>query len=109
VLLVLADLGPSIPQSSRTVAPVLDSLRSAGRREQQIPGHTPMSDIGLDWGPLDWAEIALFVGAPGLVIGALLGAILWRRHRLWGALVGAVVGLGLWDAGFVAWMARPWS
>jgi hypothetical protein len=68
-----------------------------------------MSDIGLDFGPFGYVGVALFVGAPGLLIGALLGAILWRRHRLWGALVGAVVGLGLWDAGFVAWLESPWS
>jgi len=68
-----------------------------------------MSDISLNWGPLDWAEIALFVGTPGLVLGALLGGIAWRRHRLWGALLGAVAGLVLWDAGVVAWLERPWS
>jgi Na+/proline symporter len=68
-----------------------------------------MSDIDLDWGPLDWAEIALLIGAPGLVLGALLGAIAWRRYRLWGALLGAVAGLALWDAGVVVWVTRPWG
>lgn len=68
-----------------------------------------MSDISLNWGPLDWAEIALFIGAPGFVLGALLGAIAWRRHRLWGALLGAVIGLVLWDAGAVVWLERPWG
>ncbi len=68
-----------------------------------------MSDIGLDWGPLDWAEIALIAGIPGLVLGAILGAIAWRRHRLWGALLGAIVGLVLWDAGVVIWITAPWS
>jgi hypothetical protein len=61
-----------------------------------------MSDIGLHWGPFDIAIIALIIGAPGLVIGAALGAILWRRHRAYGALLGAVAGLLLWLAGFVA-------
>ncbi|MGB6661222.1 MAG: hypothetical protein WBE14_28880 [Xanthobacteraceae bacterium] len=68
-----------------------------------------MSDIGLDFGPLGYVGVALFVGAPGLVIGALLGAIRWRRHRLWGALAGAVTGLVLWDAGMMAWLSSPWS
>jgi hypothetical protein len=68
-----------------------------------------MSDIGLDWGPFDIALIALIIGAPGLVIGAALGAVLWRRRRVWGALLGAVVGLLPWLAGFVAWEASPWS
>ncbi len=40
-----------------------------------------MSDIGLDWGPLDYALITLLVGWPGLAIGLALGAIAWRRHR----------------------------
>jgi hypothetical protein len=48
-----------------------------------------VSDIGLGWGPLDITAIALIFGSPGLAIGAALGALAWRRHRLWGALVGA--------------------
>ncbi len=44
-----------------------------------------MSDIGLIWGPLDIAVIALIIGAPGLVLGSTLGLIAWRHHRLWGA------------------------
>jgi Na+/proline symporter len=68
-----------------------------------------MSDIGLDWGPLDIAALALIIGAPGLVIGAVLGAIVWRRYRLWGALLGAIAGLLLWLGGFVLWKASPWG
>jgi hypothetical protein len=68
-----------------------------------------MSDIGLDWGPFDIAIIALIIGAPGLVIGAALGAISWRRHRVYGALLSAVAGLLPWLAGFVAWKGSPWG
>ena len=68
-----------------------------------------MSDIGLDWGPFDILAIALIIGAPGLVVGAALGALAWRRHRLWGALIGAVVGLIFWLGGFVLWKMSPWS
>jgi Na+/proline symporter len=68
-----------------------------------------MSDIGLDWGPLDYAALALIIGAPGLVIGAALGAIFWRRHRLWGALLGALAGSILWLVGFVLWKMSQWS
>ncbi len=68
-----------------------------------------MSDIGLDWGPFDYAAIALIVGAPGLLFGLILGAILWRRHRVWGAVAGAAVGLVVWDGGVVAWLVSPWS
>jgi hypothetical protein len=68
-----------------------------------------MSDIGLDLGPLDVVMIALIIGVPGLVVGAALGAVLWRRHRFYGAVLGAVAGLVVFDAGFVAWKASPWS
>jgi Na+/proline symporter len=68
-----------------------------------------MSDIGLDWGPFDIAAIALIIGSPGLVIGAVLGAVLWRRHRLVGALLGAFAGLVLWLAGFAWWKMSPWG
>ena len=68
-----------------------------------------MSDIGLDWGPFDILAIALIIGAPGLVIGAVLGALAWRCHRLWGALIGAVVGLIFWLGGFVLWKMSPWG
>lgn len=33
------------------------------------------------------------VGWPGLLLGAVGGAFLWRRHRVIGAAVAAVVGL----------------
>jgi Na+/proline symporter len=68
-----------------------------------------MSDVGLDWGPFDIAAIALIIGSPGLVIGAVLGAVLWRRRRLIGALLGAFAGLVLWLAGFVWWKMSPWG
>jgi|HubBroStandDraft_2_1064218.scaffolds.fasta_scaffold2167103_2 hypothetical protein len=68
-----------------------------------------MSDIALNWGAFDIATIALIIGAPGLAIGAALGAAVWRHHRLWGALTGAVVGLALWLGGFVLWKASPWG
>jgi hypothetical protein len=68
-----------------------------------------MSDIGLAWGPFDIAMIALIIGAPGLVVGAGVGALARRRRRVWGALLGAFVGLALWLAGFVLWKASPWG
>jgi hypothetical protein len=68
-----------------------------------------MSDIGLDWGPLDIAMIALIIGAPGLAIGAAIGAFVLRRHRLFGALIGAFAGLVLWLGGFVLWKMSPWG
>ena len=68
-----------------------------------------MSDIAIQFSPLEWITLALIAGSPGLVVGAALGALLWRRHRVWGALAGAVIGLVLFDAGVWVYMVRPWS
>jgi Na+/proline symporter len=68
-----------------------------------------MSDIGLAWGPIDIAIIALIIGAPGVASGVVLGAILWRRRRMLGALLGAFIGLTLWLLGFVLWKMSPWG
>ena len=51
-----------------------------------------MSDVGLIFSPLDYLVIALVIGSPGLVVGGCLGALAWRRRRLWGAAVGAFSG-----------------
>jgi Na+/proline symporter len=59
-----------------------------------------MSDISLNFGPLDYAFIALLFGSPGIIIGGVLGALLWRGHRLAGAALGAPAGLVLWLAGW---------
>ena len=43
-----------------------------------------MSDIGVLNGPFATAFVLALLGAPGLPIGAIAGALLWRRHRVWG-------------------------
>jgi Na+/proline symporter len=43
--------------------------------------------------------IALILGSPGILLGAIAGALLWRRRRIAGALLGAVVGFVLWLVG----------
>jgi hypothetical protein len=58
-----------------------------------------MSDVGLIFGPWDYIELAFLIGSPGLVIGAGLGAVAWRRHRIYGAAIGAVTGMLLCIAG----------
>lgn len=60
-----------------------------------------MSDIGILNSPLDIALVLLLFGSPGLPLGAIAGALLWRRHRVWGALIGAAVGYGLWLLGWL--------
>jgi hypothetical protein len=68
-----------------------------------------MSDIGPIVGPLDIAMLVLIIGAPGLVLGAAVGAFTWRRHRISGTFLGTVGGLLIWLAGFVLWKAGPWG
>jgi Na+/proline symporter len=54
-----------------------------------------MSDIGILNDPLSVALIMALFGAPGLVAGVILGAIVWRSHRRWGALIGGTAGFAL--------------
>ncbi len=51
-----------------------------------------MSDIGILNDPLSLILIALIFGSPGLLIGGISGALLWRSRRIAGALLGAIVG-----------------
>jgi Na+/proline symporter len=59
-----------------------------------------MSDIGILNGPFDLALIALMLFGPGFALGGVIGALVWRRRRVVGALIGAVAGLALWVLGF---------
>ena len=68
-----------------------------------------MSDIGLNFGVAGWALIALIFGWPGLLAGAVAGLLLWRRHRIAGALIGAAVGFAACLAGVYLWSISPWS
>ena len=54
-----------------------------------------MSDIGILNDPVSILEIILLLGSPGLLLGAILGALLWRRHRVAGAVLGAVIGFAV--------------
>jgi len=54
-----------------------------------------MSDIGILNGPLALAFVLALMGAPGLPLGAIAGALVWRRHRVAGAALGAAAGFGL--------------
>jgi hypothetical protein len=61
-----------------------------------------MSDIGILNDPVSIALIFLLFGSPGFVLGGIPGALLWRKHRVAGGLLGAVVGFALWLAGWMA-------
>jgi len=54
-----------------------------------------MSDISFHIG---WLELALIFGWPGLILGAGAGALIWRKRRFAGALLGAVLGGLAWFA-----------
>jgi Na+/proline symporter len=43
----------------------------------------------------------LIFGSPGVLLGAIAGALSWRNHRWAGALLGAVIGFAVW---LLAWM-----
>jgi hypothetical protein len=55
-----------------------------------------MSDISITFPWYSWPLILAVVAWPGLVIGLLLGALAWARHRVWGAILGASAGCLLW-------------
>jgi Na+/proline symporter len=60
-----------------------------------------MSDIGIFSGLSGTILVLAILGAPGLPLGAIAGALIWRRHRVWGALLGAAAGFGLWLLGWL--------
>ena len=57
-----------------------------------------MSDIGILNDPVSLIEIVFLLGSPGLLLGAILGAALWQRHRIAGG------GSGSGGVGFVVWL-----
>ena len=60
-----------------------------------------MSDIGILNDPLSIAFMFLVLGSPGIPLGGISGALLWRGHRIIGAALGAASGFGLWLAGWL--------
>jgi Na+/proline symporter len=60
-----------------------------------------VSDIGILNDPTSLIEITLLLGSPGLLLGAIAGALLWRKRRLAGGFAGAVVGFVAWLTGWM--------
>ena len=54
-----------------------------------------MSDISIN---LSWLDLLIMFGWPGAILGGALSAVVWRRRRLAGAGLGAVLGWLLWCA-----------
>ena len=85
--------------------PKYDALyaKSAAARDHR---ESRMSDINIFSDPLSIAILYFIFGGPGLVLGVMIGALAWRAHRIWGALLGAVVGYGVCLAGVWAWIVH---
>jgi hypothetical protein len=62
-----------------------------------------MSDIAIQFTWLDLVLVAGLIGWPGLLLGAAIGATAWRRHRIYGAGLGALLGLALCVGAQFAW------
>jgi hypothetical protein len=60
-----------------------------------------MSDISIEFDWYFFPLILVFIGWPGLVAGGFAGGYLWRRHRIFGIVVGALAGTALWSMGVV--------
>jgi Na+/proline symporter len=59
-----------------------------------------VSDVGILNDPVSLIAIILLLGSPGL-LGAIPGALLWRKHRIAGACLGAAVGFVACLAGWL--------
>jgi Na+/proline symporter len=59
-----------------------------------------VSDVGILNDPYSVVIIVLILGSPGLLLG-IPGALLWRKHRFVGALLGGVIGFVLWLMGWM--------
>jgi hypothetical protein len=89
----------------RPVQPLLPSffsLERANHRRGRNPCYAacqPMSDINIEFDWYVFPLLALMFGWPGLLIGGVTGGYLWRRHRVIGTLLGALMGTALWCGG----------
>jgi hypothetical protein len=59
-----------------------------------------VSDVGILNDPGSLIAIVLLLGSPGLLLG-IPGALLWRKHRIAGACLGAAVGFAAWLTGWL--------
>ena len=51
-----------------------------------------MSDISINISPVELILFSWVLGWPGLIVGGVLGALLWTRRRILGGVIGAIVG-----------------
>ena len=60
-----------------------------------------MSDIGILNSPLAIAFLLTLFGGRGLAAGAIIGALLWRCHRVTSGLTGAIFGFAISVVGWL--------
>lgn len=51
-----------------------------------------MSDITLHFSPLEIVLFSPMLGWPGLIIGGVIGALAWKKRRIVGGVLGAIIG-----------------
>lgn len=51
-----------------------------------------MSDISFHFEWWEWLLASPILGWPGLIGGAIIGAALWRKKPVGGAIIGAIIG-----------------
>ena len=51
-----------------------------------------MSDISFHFTWLGLMLASPILGWPGLIVGGLIGALVWRKRRIVGGVLGAIVG-----------------
>lgn len=51
-----------------------------------------MSDISINISPVELILLSWVFGWPGLIAGGVLGALLWKKRRIVGAVLGALIG-----------------
>ncbi len=54
-----------------------------------------MSDISFVFPRATLVTFMIIMYGPGLLLGLVFGAFAWRRHRVFGAAIGALAGAGL--------------
>jgi Na+/proline symporter len=60
-----------------------------------------VSDISFN---ITWFDLMLYaplLGWPGLLIGAVLGGLLWKQRRILGAVLGGLIGAIAWTFGSI--------
>jgi hypothetical protein len=84
--------------------PCPETKAGAFGNDEDRPAGPLMSDIGGIFTPWDLALMAFVAGSPGLVIGAIAGALAAPTRRLTGAGLGALAGFAVCLGAVILWI-----